>query len=150
MRVAYRDLRYLQLYVTLLNTVFESVIFTWKLVSIGAGIVCGYAAIAHFQDYPIFGVMYYVIFMDGSLTYMFIYEKGFKVPDMFHRAKNLLRLHSSRCGRTRQWQILDKQLMSIPSVGIKVGNFHTLERTSTPVFLNYVLTNVVNMLVAYR
>ena len=150
MRAAYKDLRCLQLYVKLLNTVHENIIFTWKLLSIGASIVCGYAAVAHFQEYPVFGIMYYVMFMDAALIYVFIYEKGFKVPDMFNRAKNLLRLHSSRYGRTHGWKILDKQVRSIPSVGIKVGDFHVLERTSAPVFLHYVLTNIVNMLVAYR
>ena len=147
--VAYRSLRCLQLYVELLNTVHENIIFTWKLLSIGVSITCGYAAIAHFQDYPIFGFMYYVLFIDASVIYMLIYEKGFKVPDTFHKAKKTLRLHGKMCGRTHQWKILDRQLASIPSVGIKVGEFHMLERTSTPVFLHYVLTNIVNMLVAY-
>ena len=151
MRESYKELRCLQLYVTLLlNCVHENIIFTWKLLSIGTSIICGYAAIAHFQDYPVFGIMYCTISVDACLIYTLIYEKGFKVPDMFRRAKNMLRLHGSRYGRTNQWKILDRQLMSIPPVGIKVGEFHMLDRTSTPIFLHYVLTNIVNMLVAYQ
>ena len=150
MRLAYNNLRRQQLYMTLLNTVNQNIIFIWKLFSIGLSIVCGYAAIAHFQDHPVFGLMYYVIFMDASLIYMLMYEKGFKVPDAFHNAKSTLRLRSSWYGRTHQWKILDRQLMSIPEVGVKVGDFHMLERASTPVFLHYVWTNIVNMLVAYR
>ena len=42
-----------------------------------------------------------------------------------------------------------RQARSIQPVGIKVGGFHTLERLSTPIFIQYVLANVVNMLVAY-
>ena len=149
-RVAYKTLRCLQLYVGLLNTVHENIIFTWKVVSIAMSITCGYATIAHFQDYPLFGAMYVFIFIDASLIYMLIYEKGFKVPDMFHKAKKTLRLHAKGNGRAREWKTLDKQLLSIPSVGVKVGDFHMLESTSTPAFLHYVLTNIVNMLVAYR
>ena len=93
--------------------------------------------------------MYYVMFIDVALIYMLIYEKGFKVSDTFQRAKDLLRFHAARQGRSFQWKILEKQFMSIPSVGIKVGEFHMLERISTPVFVNYVLTNIVNMLVVF-
>ena len=46
-------LRGIQLYMTLLNVVNRQVIFTWKRVSIGAGIVCGYAAIAHCMVWPL-------------------------------------------------------------------------------------------------
>ena len=52
-----RQLRYLQLYVQLLNMVNQDLIFTWKLLSLGMCIVNGYAAISHFGGYPIFGVM---------------------------------------------------------------------------------------------
>ena len=150
MRTSLNKLRCLQLHVTLLNSGHENIIFTCKLTSIGISIFCGYAAIAHFEDYPIFGIMYYTVSVNASLIYMLIYEKGFKVLDMFHRAKNTLRLRGSRYGRRHQWKILDRQLLSIPSVGIKVGDFHMLERTSTPIFLHYVVTNIVNMLVAYQ
>ena len=151
MQQSYMDLRSLQLYVGLLNTVHENIIFTWKLLSIGFSIICGYAAITHFQDYPIFGMMYYVILLDASLVYILIYGTGFKVSDAFCKVKHMLRLRASRYGRRRrEWKTLDRQLKSIPSVGIKVGQFHVLERTSTPIFLHYVLINIVNMLVAYR
>ena len=150
MRATYKSLRYLQLYVPLFNAVHQNLIFTWKLLSIGTSIVSGYAAIVHFQDYPVIGVMYCVLLINASLIYMLLYENGFKVPEKFHKAKSTLRLRGSGRGRGKNWKVLDRQLMPIPSVGIKVGEFHMLERTSTPLFLHYVLTNIVNMLVAYR
>ena len=133
----------------LFNTVNRYIIFTMKLYYIGVGITSGYAAIAHFNDYPVFGVVYYVSCIDVCLIYTLVYQKGFMVSDEFERAKNLLRLIAVRNGNTLQRKILKRQLMSIPSVGIKVGGFHMLERTSTPIFLDYVLKNVVNMLVAF-
>ena len=144
---SYATIRRLQLFIGSFNVVNCHFIFTTKLATIGAGIISGYAAIAHFNEYPIFGVMYYVIFANVSLVYMLIYEKGFKISDTFQRAKNLLRLSTARHKRSLERKILEKQFVSIPSVGIKVGAFHMLERTSTPVFLHYVLTNIVNMLV---
>ena len=121
----------------------------WKLFCIGVSIVTGYAAIAHFTEYPIFGVMYYALFFDGILIYALLYEKGFKVAALFQKAKATLILNSRRCMNGTEWKVLNRQVRSIPVVGIKVGEFHMLERTSTPIFLHYVLTNIVNMLVAY-
>ena len=109
----------------------------------------GYAAIAHFWDYPIFGIMYYVIFSDTTLIYVVIYGKGFQIPEVFIKAKNLIRSQANRCRGSVRRKTVERKLLSIPAVGIEVGEFHTLERTSSPVFLDYVLTNVVSMLVAF-
>ena len=145
----YKSIRRIQLFICLFNMVNRHVIFTLKLLYIGIAITGGYAAIAHFKDYPIFGIMYYVMFIDVSLIYTVIYEKGFLVAETFQKAKHLLRFEATKNGRVGVRKILEKQFMSIPSVGIKVGEFHALERASTPIFLHYVLTNVVNMLVAF-
>ena len=113
-------------------------------------IISGYAAIAHFTENPVFGVMYYTILYETSLTYVLMYEKGFKVPDQIQQAKSLLRLRAKRRGGLVRMKALVRELISIPPVGVKVGEFHMMERTSALVFLHYVLTNIVNMLVAYR
>ena len=59
----------LQLFITMLNLVNGHLTFAWKLLSLGICITTGYAGIAHFSDHPIFGVMYYAIFLDISLVY---------------------------------------------------------------------------------
>ena len=146
---AYPRLRCIQLYVNLVNVVNCYLIFAWKIQSLGMSITCGYAAIAHFKDHPVFGVMYYLMLLDAALIYMLLYEKAFKVPELFNRAKPLLRLRGNRVRNGLQRKVMSRQAMSIQPVGIKVGEFHTLERLSSPIFLHYVLTNVVGMLVAY-
>ena len=140
----------MQLYINLLNIVNGHIIFTWKLLSIGVCIVTGYAGIAHFGDYPIFGAMYYAIFWDVALVYMILYEKAFRIPELCNELKALLRVRASQIGNKAERNIRMRQVMSIPPMGIKVGEFHMLERTSTPAFAHYVLTNIVNMLVAYE
>ena len=146
---AYNSLRCQQLYVTYVNLVYRNVIFTWKLFCIGSCIVNGYAAIAHFTDDPIFGVMYCVIFFDDFIIYALLYGAGFKVAVLFEKTKTILTLHARKGVGGADWKILKRQVRSIAKVGIQVGHFHMLERTCTPVFLHYVLVNIVNMLVAY-
>ena len=148
LETAYNSLRHLQLFVTVLNTCNHNLIFTWKVLSLGFGIFSGYAAVAHFKDQPVFGIMYGVIFFDSVLTYTIMYGKGFKVPDLFDNAKRAIRLSSKRVTIERR-KLLERQVGSVPPVGIKVGNFHMLERTSTPAYLDFVMNNVISMLVAY-
>ena len=148
--MAYESLRRLQVFVTYLNLVHRNIIFTWKLFCIGTCIVTGYAAIAHFADYPIFGIMYYIFFFEVLLIYTLLYEKGFKLAALFEKAKGILVLQSRKVVGGDDWKLLKRQVRSIPEVGIKVGEFHMLERNSTPAFLYYVLANIVNMLVVCR
>ena len=142
-------LRCLQLYIKLLNTVNGKLIFTWKLLSLGLSIVSGFAAIAHFKDRLIFGIMYYAIFLDAVLIYALLYEKAFKVPELFDKLRKLLGRQAGRHGTRFERKFVQRQVMAIPLLGIKVGEFHMLERMSTPMFFHYVLINVVSMLVAY-
>ena len=147
----YKSLRCLQLYVTLLNIVNRNLIFTWKLLSIGMCITSGYAAINHFKDHIVFGFMYYYIFLNAPLIYITLYEKAVQVSTLFRQAvqQTLLQLVETRQLSRVERNILVRKFRAMPPVAISVGQFHTLERTSVPVFADYVLKNIVSMLVAF-
>ena len=146
----YIALRCVQLYIALLNVVNSKLIFTWKLLCLGMCIMSGYAAIAHFSDHPVFGIMYYALFTEGSIIYAVMYEKAFKVPDLIVKTIVECKLRVQGVTNIPVRNVLNRQLKSVPAMGIKVGEFHVLERTSTLVFLHYVFVNVVNMLVTFK
>ena len=149
------SLRRLQMYVLLVNIANCYVLFVFKVAAISLAVINGYAAIAHFQHHPMLHrLMNYVVFFDGFACYCLIYQKGFQVPQKFEEvmSKLFLCLQRSRCQQFSgmERKIIERQLRSIPKFGIKVGEFHMLERQSTPNFLDFVLKNVVNLLVIYR
>ena len=78
------------------GVVNRNLIFTWKLGGIGISITCGFAAIAHFSEHPVFGLMYYVIVLEASFVYTVLYEKAFKFPCLKAKARNTLRLCAQR------------------------------------------------------
>ena len=138
----------------ILNIVNRNVIFAWKLVSLGIAIGGGYATIAHFTDQPVFGIMYCLTFLDSTIFYCLLYGRAFQIPILFRKATALLLLRVRQQQQRRGERLMDMSFMmrrvrAIQPVGIKVGDFHIMERTSTPVFLHYVLTNVVSLLLAY-
>ena len=142
------SLRCIQLYISIVNAANQALIFTWKLLDIGLCIICGYAAVAHFKEQPVFGILYYLMLLDCMLIYMLIYGKAFTVPALIQETRRAILMASDKKSSKSQRKMIARRIMSIPSSGIKVGEFHTLERLSTPVFLHYVVSNVVTMLVA--
>ena len=108
-------------------------------------IISGYAAIAHFRELPVFGIMYYACVVDCVVFYAVMYDKAFAIPELFERTVGCarLRMQGYRAG------VFGRQMRSIQPTGVKVGNFHRMERESTLIFMNFVVVNIVNMLVAY-
>ena len=104
--------------------------------------------IAYFSADPVFGTVYYVIFGVLTTLYSILYEKAFSVPKLirFTRATLLLRV----AGHCSFLKCMRLQLGSIPAIGIQVGYFHTFERVATPVFIDYVLRNVVGLLLMHH
>ena len=143
-----KRLRKLQLYVKWFNEAHCHLIFLLKLCCITLCILNGYAAIAHFSEHPVFGILYYILLLDLTLLYSIVYQKAFEIPSRFTQTVQKFLVHLPK-GGSRKAEAVAKELRSIQRLGIKVGGFHTFERASTPVFMDYVVTNVVNMLVAY-
>ena len=136
-----------------MNEVHCYVIFSLKIISITLCILNGYAGIAHFHENPVFGVMHYVLAFDLLLLYSIIYDRAFMIPFRIGEAVKSMSvgmLPKMSRGQGAGRELLERQLRSIPRAGIRVGSFHTLERISTPVFIDYIIKNIVNMLVAYR
>ena len=106
----FKSLWRLQLYIMLLNMVNQNLIFTWKLFCIGSSSISGYAAIVHFKEHPIFGVMYYVIFFDCTITYKLPYKKGFKVSGLLGEPQTLSMLRANK-GRKADGELLKRQLV---------------------------------------
>ena len=94
--------------------------------------------------------MYYIILVELCFAHTVVYDKAFKVPELITKVRSALRLPTRSVRDEAQRNGLYKQLRSIPAVSVKVGEFHMMERTSTLEFLDYLLTNIVSMLVTFQ
>ena len=143
-----RQIRVVQLVVNLFNVGHRNITYCIKLVCITVSIVNGYGVVAHGGEDVVFLLLAFSITCDLVFFYAFVYEKAFAIPDGVDRVKRELtirRMKNATVERT-----VRKQLKSIPSFELKVGDFHMLERESTPMFVDYVLKNIVNLLVTLR
>ena len=134
------------------NEVHSYIIFTFKMYCISLCIANGYAAVAYFSKNPLFGVMYCVVLFDCLCLYAVMYDKAFQIPRHFDNALKtvMLRERLNCTNHDRVQEFHEKQLRSVPRAVVKFGDFHTLERTSTPVFIHQVFKDIVNMLVGFK
>lgn len=82
---------------------------------------------------------------ESVFIYSVMYEKAFMIPQFLDQGIFCALLSLRGDGAN----VFKRQMMSIPRTGVKVGNFHQMERASTLIFMDYVLVNIVSMLVAY-
>ena len=146
------QVRTVQLLVTLFNAGHRNVIQCFKLLCIGVATVNGYASIAHSGENLIYGFMSSCVTCNTIFLYAFVYEKAFAIPTGLQNLKGKLKMSLvRRYGRNLSiTKAMEMQINSIPAIGLRVGDFHLMERVSTPVFMDYVVRNVVNLLVLLR
>ena len=115
---------------------------------IGIAVLSGFGAVVSFRDHPIFGTCSTIICIEFLLVYGIVYEKAFAIPSGIALGKRLMQaqIQMKMCGKGEK-KFLLKQMGTIPAFGIRVGSFHTLERNSTPLFIDFVLRNLVGLLV---
>ena len=124
-------------------------VFTYKQLCLFVTIFSGFGAIVCFGFNNMFAAFSALLFADIMVVYSVVYEKAFAIPDGVQELKNKLMLlvHGKNMIWRREVEILRRQIRAVPSFGIRVGVFHMMERTSTPIFIDFVLRSVVNLLV---
>ena len=93
-------------------------------------------------------MMAFFVLFDFLFLSAFVYEKAFAIPGRLDHLKSSLKAKIRVNDRNRVFaKVLKMQIESIPLVGLRVGDFHMLERASTPIFIHYVINNIVSLLV---
>ena len=149
MEGTYRALRNLQLNVMLFNEGNAYLIFSFKLLCISIAVSCGFGAIVCFHFNRTYVISSGLLSLDVVVTYCVFYEKAFAIPDGAKDLKSemLVVVHGNRMIPKAEKVRQAKKIRAIPSLAIRVGDFHTMERTSTPVFIDFVVRSVMSLLV---
>ena len=123
----------------------------FKNISTSISIVGALFVIRYATEYPIMGVVCMLTTVDALVFYSFIYEKAFQVPDRTEMVKRQVKVmvEAVKEGQMVKRSML-KIIKSIPPLAVKVGDFHTMERTGTLTFLNFVFCQIVGLLVAFK
>ena len=136
----------------LFNELNSCIIFTFKLFCIYIAVVTGFGAIACSGSNLAYGAFSLLVFVDMTAVYGFVYEKAFAIPNGIQeiKANMIVQVHRPGIFCKRARRELVQRIKAVPPLGIQVGNFHTMERTSTPVFVDFVVTNLAGLLLLFR
>ena len=144
-----RQIQVVQLVLNLFNVGHRNITYIIKLACIMVAVVNGYGAITHGAEDIVFLLFTSCMTCNFVFFYAFVYEKAFAIPDGLERVKRALTAEIQAMRHTPLKKIRRKQVEAVPLVGIKVGDFHMLERESIPIFVHFVLENIVNLLVSH-
>ena len=143
------EIRTLMTSVHIFNAVFSQVIFAFKLFSLSFVIFGSF-----FGIHEVTGKNFILRLLMGdmginmTLFFSITYNKAFGVSWNFTGVKAQFRVLIRRTNFRKEE--MKREILGIPSLGIRVGSFHTLERQSTPIFIDFCVRQVVSLLITFR
>ena len=153
----YMKEREIQLYVMLSNSVNRWTLYTIKFATLTVAIHHGYVAIRHFNSNIAIGVLSYFLAVNSIVPYAFIFDNAYKITELDRKIHRQFAFGLSLCRSPEGWarrsgkggpnELLRKQIKSVPALSIYVGSFHKVERNSTLIFISFVLSQLVALLV---
>ncbi|CAG7731331.1 unnamed protein product, partial [Allacma fusca] len=150
-RKAYLNIRVLQLSVQFFNIEYSYHIFAAKLFCItNCILLIAYGILIFEREYTLTVICKFIGIGYGCL-YIVIAENGFRIQVGMKKYRSKILLAAGFLVPQLGRHHVVRSIRSIPAeVGIQVGNFHKLERTSTPNFFYFTLRNIVRILIGFR
>lgn len=137
------------LYIQIFNIFNAWFLHNFKANLIIAAIMMGFMAF-RYESHPLFTVLCCFLHFAAIFTYSGTFQHGFSVAVGQKKARRGI-LAACRCIRkpAARQEIL-RALKSLRCVGIKVGEFHEIERNSPIILINYVETQVISLLLTFK
>ena len=142
--------RMLELSLKLFNLVYQDIIFVSKLHLLTVSTASWYFGIRLFWTRPLNSAIYNLIGAYLTLLFLVLYDKAFSIPEKMGQFKQEILVLSSQLPFSLERHFMSRRIKSIPIVGIRVGNFNTMERQSTPIFIDFITRSICTLLIACR
>ena len=145
------SLRLIKYEMILFNNNFKLIIYYTKLIALAASIIGGFGCLKLLsQDNYLFAGMFGLFFVLASPTFTILFDRTQEITESVEELKVEILL-SSRKVRSMRSQILIKEaekiVKSVQVLKIRAG-VDFIERESTLIFLQYVVEQIVSLLIA--
>ena len=143
------SLRLIKYEILLFNNIFSTVVYLTKVIAISVGIVGGFGFLKLLNKTPVLALIFGNVFIVAILVFPITFNGTHQITEKVEELKREI-LVKSRKVRTRNGiKEVEKILKSVQRLGIKVGGFNYMERESTLIFLQYVLEQIVSLLLMF-
>ena len=138
-----------QLYTILFNKVNSSTLWGTKFLYIAFAIQCAFLAIRYFHASIVLGILCYFALTNICIVYSVIFDTAYKIPVKVSMVQREAILMSKRLMNRTERQLVAKRVRSLKSVGIEIGGFETVARNASLSFVDFVVGQVVGLLVSF-
>ena len=149
-RAGYRLARNVQLAMTMFNIGTSGAIFSHKLLGLCGGIVSFYFLLRLIVPQPELSMLFFVLAFDSIFFYTAMWGNASLIPVMIKDLKDQLDIAATAGRGTHNCGYWRRESRSIPCTGVSVGGFRSMERDSSLIFIDFVVRNVVSLLVAFK
>ena len=146
---AFERLRELELHLKFFNLVFADILWHLKLLCLSIPILCGFSSIRLIHSNPVLGFLYIVIGFAAIIIYIGMFHFAYKVTEKIEDLLELMEIKSISVVNAGEGKYWARVLRSIPRMGMRVGGFHQVERNAVPQFMDFVITQIVGLLVSF-
>ena len=147
---AMRTLRELELHLKFFNLGFADVLWGLKVFFLGVTTLSGFSAIRLIHTNPVFGCLYTYLFLVCIILYIGIFGFAYKVTEKLEELTKLIETVSGSLVNPGERKYWTKVLRSIPRMGISVGGFSRVERDVVPVFIDFTVGQIVDLLITFQ
>ena len=145
------SLRLIKYEMFLFNNNFLLIIYYTKLIALAAAIIGGFGSLKLLsQDNYLFAAMFGNFFVIGILTFTIMFDRTQEITESVEEIKRELLLSSREVRGRSQIMIMkevEKIVRSVQVLKIRAGVDY-IERESTLIFLQYVLEQILSLLIA--
>jgi hypothetical protein len=146
-------LRALQLRVGLFNIVFAKILFLAKCALLVCAILGGFAGMRIANRNPPLAYIYFICWIDPTISYAAMFQLAFRVTkegvalkrELFGFARRLVLQPPRALPRHMIMRILSKS----PPLAVSIGGFHKVEQETIPRFLDFMVKQIVGLLVTF-
>ena len=147
---AFERLRELELHLKFFNLVFADILWHLKLVCLSASILCGFSSIRLIHSNPVLGFLYIVIGFAAIIVYIGMFQFAYKVEEKLEELKRMMEIKLESLVKLENRKYWGKVLKSIPRMGIKVGVFSRVEREAVPIYIDFCVGQIVDLLLTFK
>ena len=119
------------------------------MVCIACAILHGYIGIRFGHEHPLIAAFCWLVHIVAFVLYCGGFQRAYRIKEMQNQMKDQL---VEACGRNHKQRIVAKEIRmrarALRCMGMQVGQFHEMERNSVLIFIGYVETQLVNLLVS--
>ena len=130
------------------NKVFSTSIYIIKLEVLFDSTFGAFIAIKMWETHPFLAAFFVAIMILDIVCYSAMYSGGFEIPSLIHEYTKGIMLQSVRLDVAGCMEVR-KMARSVPTVAVLVGQFCQLRRSATVDMGDFIINNVVSLMVSF-